>query len=324
MPTYKRLTYIREALESALCQTYSNFEVLVSDNEPSDAVAELVASYGDSRLRYRHNGTNIGPMGNALAAYRAARGTYVGTLHDDDAWEPTFLERLVPVLEHDSTLSLAFADHWIMGPDGVVDGGATELNTRRWNRHRLEERVYRPFHRLALVDRAVPIAMSTILRKSAIDWNDFPDEMSPVYDLWIAYLASRDGQGAYYCPARLTRYRLHGDSVSAQQRSEAAHVFCYSRFISDHRLQSIRPDLVRASAPFYTDLGISLLQAGQRASARRNLSSALRRGPEPRALAALILSWVPVGEEWLVSQSRRILHRLRRVRLPTRSFGDRQ
>ena len=56
VPTYERLDYLRTALASALAQTYPNVEIIVSDNGPSAAVAELVAACGDSRLRYRHNG----------------------------------------------------------------------------------------------------------------------------------------------------------------------------------------------------------------------------------------------------------------------------
>jgi glycosyltransferase involved in cell wall biosynthesis len=90
--------------ERALAQTYTNIEIVVSDNGPTEAVARLVMSVGDARVRYRHNGGNIGAMRNALAAYREARGTYVATLHDD-VWEPTFLERLVPPLEADADLA---------------------------------------------------------------------------------------------------------------------------------------------------------------------------------------------------------------------------
>jgi glycosyltransferase involved in cell wall biosynthesis len=196
VPTYKRLTYLRGALASALAQSYQPIEIIVSDDAASPKAAALVASFGDARLRYRDNGTGVGATRNALAAYLSARGEYVATLHDDDEWEPQFLERLMPPLIADRELSLAFSDHWIMGADGVVDPGASRNNTRRWRRDKLREGIYRPFHSLAVVDRSVPVVMAAVLRKSAIDWSDFPREMEPAYDLWLGYLASRDGAGA--------------------------------------------------------------------------------------------------------------------------------
>src|SRR5687768_14196360 len=114
MPTYQRVPYLLKALESALAQTYPNMEILVTDNAASSEVAGLVDSYKDPRVRYRHNGGNIGLMGNSLAAYREARGEFVASLHDDDMWEPTLLEELVPPLEADPTLALSFSDHWVI------------------------------------------------------------------------------------------------------------------------------------------------------------------------------------------------------------------
>ena len=102
-------------------------------------VAELVASYRDPRVRYRHNGRNLGLTGNAVAASREARGEYVCTLHDDDMWEPTLLEELVPPLEADRDLVLAFSDHWVMRSDDSVDLELTEAATRRWGRRGLRE-----------------------------------------------------------------------------------------------------------------------------------------------------------------------------------------
>ena len=57
MPVYLRQQYLRQALESALAQTYRDIEIIVTDNGPSPEIERLVRSYGDPRLRYRHNGT---------------------------------------------------------------------------------------------------------------------------------------------------------------------------------------------------------------------------------------------------------------------------
>jgi glycosyltransferase involved in cell wall biosynthesis len=306
MPTYKRLDSLPQALESVLAQTYGNFEILVSDNGPSEEVANLAASYGDERIRYRHNGGNIGPMRNALAAYRIARGAYLATLHDDDIWEPNFLQRLVPPLEADPDLTLAFSDHWIIRGDGAIDHVVTETETRRYGKDRLREGVYRPFYHLALVERAVNPVVAGVLRKSAIDWDYFPQDMAPAYDLWLAYLASRHGRGAYYCPDRLSRYRMHGSSLTAERRQDAERVFCYGTFIADERLRPIQRALRRASAPFHTDLGISLLAGGRRWEAGRHLLYGIIHGPEARGVVALALTLSPGDPASAVAFARRM------------------
>lgn len=291
LPTYNRVPYLTQALESALAQTYGNTEILVSDNAASREVADLVASYRDPRVRYRHNGGNIGPLRNALAAYREARGEYVSTLHDDDLWEPTLLEELVAPLEAEPDLVLAFSDHWVMQPDGSVDVQATEATSRHWGRSSLRAGVHRPFYRLGLVNRAIPIG-ATIIRKSAIDWSDFPEGIGPAYDIWIVYLASRGGAGAYYCPRRLLRYRWHAGATSAAQ-SEQWRLYCYGRFVEDERLRPIRAALRRTLAISLTSQGLSYLRQGQRREARAALLRGMPRAPQLRGLLGLGLSFLP-------------------------------
>jgi glycosyltransferase involved in cell wall biosynthesis len=292
LPTYRRNEYLRPALDSAVAQTYRDIEIIVSDNGPSAEVEELVRSYGDPRLRYRHNGGNIGAMRNALAAYACARGAYIVTLHDDDLWEPTYLARLVPALEADPDLTVAFADHSIMRPDGTVDERTSERNTRLWGRAGLREGVHRPFYRLAIIDRAVSI-ITTVYRRSAFDWSAFPREVGPLYDFWLAYLACREGLGAYYVPERLTHYRVHPDQLSRGDPFLQPKAYCYHAFLADERLAPIRADIKRLNARVDISLGLSLLEAGRRADARRHLLAALPVAPELRGLGGLMLSLLP-------------------------------
>jgi glycosyltransferase involved in cell wall biosynthesis len=292
LPTYQRNEYLRPALDSAVAQTYRDLEIIVSDNGPSAEVEALVRSYGDPRLRYRHNGGNIGAMRNALAAYACARGVYIVTLHDDDLWEPAYLARLVPALEADPDLTVAFADHSIMRPDGTVDERTSERNTRQWGRAGLREGVHRPFYRLAIIDRAISI-ITTVYRRSAFDWSAFPPEVGPLYDFWLAYLACREGRGAYYVPERLTHYRVHPDQLSRGDPFLQPKAYCYSTFLADERLAPIRADIKRLNARVDISLGLSLLEAGRRADARRHLLAALPVAPELRGLGGLMLSLLP-------------------------------
>lgn len=291
IPTYNRVHYLTKALESALAQTYPNTEILVSDNAADPEVARLVASYRDPRVRYRHNGRNLGLTGNAVAASREARGEYVSTLHDDDMWEPTLLEELVPPLEADRDLVLAFSDHWVMRSDDSVDPDLTEAATRRWGRQRLREGRHQPFYGLALADRAIPIG-ACVMRRSAIDWQDFPEEIGTAYDYWIFYLASRGGGGAHYCPRRLMRYRWHAGAESAS-RNQQWRIYCYNRFIEDERLRPIRGELQRVAAMSSTSHGIALLRDGRNEEGRATLLKGMARAPELRGLFSLFLSLYP-------------------------------
>ncbi|MBB3086907.1 glycosyltransferase family 2 protein [Geodermatophilus sabuli] len=293
IPTYRRPKMLRGAIESALAQTYTNTEILVSDSEGSDEVAALVECYGDRRLRYRRNERETNGLENALAMYRHARGELVATLHDDDEWEPRFLEVMVEPLRADPSIVLTFADHWVMDAGGAVLPEWTESNTRERGRAGLPEGRYEPFTRLALVHRAVFFVAATVFRNGLIDWDEVPPEVAPPYEVWMTYLACRDGGAAYYVPQRLMRYRLHDETATRSSRLERAHVYTYDRILADPRVSDLREELLRSSAPFRASLGLSLLADGSADEARRHLLRALTHGARLSASVGLALSLLP-------------------------------
>lgn len=292
IPTYRRPDWLRGAIDSALAQTYHNMEILVSDSDDSDEISALVSNYGDPRLRYRRNDRPTNGLQNALAMYRDARGELIATLHDDDEWEPSFLATMVRPLVDDPTVVLSFADHWVMDSDGHVLLGKTECYSRERGRAGLAEGRHQPFTRLALVNRAVFFVAATVFRNGLIDWDEVPPDVAPPYEVWMTYLASRDGAAAYYVPDRLMRYRAHG-SAASETRFERPAVWTYDHILLDERLADLRADIFRASAPFRASLGLSLLAEGNAVEARRHLWQAMRAGAWLHAGAGLAISMLP-------------------------------
>lgn len=93
IPTYNRADgFLRNALESALAQTYKNIEIIVSDNCSTDNTGEFIKSYSDKRIRYFRQKNNIGVEGNFNYCVEQARGEYFLLLCDDDLIDPDFVE----------------------------------------------------------------------------------------------------------------------------------------------------------------------------------------------------------------------------------------
>jgi glycosyltransferase involved in cell wall biosynthesis len=292
IPTYRRPDFLRGAIESALAQTYRNVEILISDSDASDEIAALVDGYSDARLRYRRNDRPTNGLENALAMYRDARGELIATLHDDDEWEPGFLTAMVKPLIEDPTVVLSFADHWVMGVEGEVDLARTKHFTRQYGRADLAEGRYQPFTRLAVVEGAVFFVVATVFRNGLIDWDDVPAEVAPPYEMWMRYLASRDGGAAYYVPQRLTRYRLH-QLAETETRFEQPAVWTYDQILLDERMADLHREIMRTSAPFRASLGISLLADGRADEARRHLWQGLRAGAWRKGGVGLAISLLP-------------------------------
>jgi glycosyltransferase involved in cell wall biosynthesis len=93
IPTYNRAdSFLREAMHSALNQTYQNFEIIVSDNCSSDNTELVVKNFQDPRIRYFKQTENIGQNNNCNFCLAQARGKYFMLLYDDDLIDSDFLE----------------------------------------------------------------------------------------------------------------------------------------------------------------------------------------------------------------------------------------
>jgi glycosyltransferase involved in cell wall biosynthesis len=93
IPTYNRADgYLRQALESAVNQTYQNIEIIVSDNCSTDHTESLVKSFSDPRIRYFRHVENIGAANNFNFCLEQAKGAYFLLLHDDDLIDKDFVE----------------------------------------------------------------------------------------------------------------------------------------------------------------------------------------------------------------------------------------
>lgn len=293
IPTYQRMEYLAEAIRSALAQTYQDLEVIVSDNAASNEVRALVDSYRDARLRYRCNETNTGAMGNAIAAYREARGRFIGTMHDDDTWEPEAVERLVAPLLHDDSLVVSFSDYWHMGADGVIDVAMSQANSTRFKLDQLGPGVHCPFLQLALVDECIPLVICALFRKDAVDWDLVRLEASPLTDRWMNYLLARTGRGCFYVKERLTRYRVHGGSISSVSRTPDAVAFCLRQWLADPVLTPVHEQLQRSLAEAHRLTGLEELRSGRRREARIALRSSLAEGGGRRTRALLSVAVLP-------------------------------
>lgn len=303
IPTYNRPHYLKQAIASAVGQSYKNLEIIVSDDCSPENPRKILESFQDPRIRFRRNRKNLGISLNVIGAFREARGKYVASLNDDDMWNEDFLEKLVPQLDANPNLVIAFSDHYVMDSDGRIDNVATEENTQQWKRNQLKEGVYQPFYEIGIVHQAVPSAVATVIRKDAIEWNKFPPQMGPFWDLYLTYLACRNGGGAYYCPERLSKYRVHSQSETmisgkvnaiAKIRKSKASIFCYQQFMEDEQLQEFKSYFREQWLQAHTTLAIGLLRVEQMAEARPYLLHALQQQRfNPRTLTALALSFAP-------------------------------
>lgn len=84
LATYRRPEFLARSLRQIAAQTFADFEVIVSDNDPGRSASAVVDALGDPRVRYFANDRNLGMVGNFNAALARASGRFVVMITDDD------------------------------------------------------------------------------------------------------------------------------------------------------------------------------------------------------------------------------------------------
>jgi glycosyltransferase involved in cell wall biosynthesis len=292
---YKRTEFLAIALRAALSQTFRDYEIIVTDDSASEAIRGICDSFGSDRIRYRTNERNLGVALNVRAAVAEAKGTYISILNDDDAWEPTFLEKLVAPLEADPGRALAFSDHWIVDGQGAIKQAETDNNSRIWGRTDLPEGEVADLAELVLVKNGVPLAMASVFRTDAIDWSDVVEEVSGAYDYWISCLLAASGKRAYYVAQRLTRYRVH-DAMETARRApdKTEHLIYINQALIRGRMFPRHADILKQRhADALYIVGRDNLIFNRAPEARAYLTRSMKVAFGSKALAFLFLSYLP-------------------------------
>lgn len=94
IPTHNRNPLLQRALRSALAQTYTNIEIIVSDDASTDETAKWMTGIRDPRVVYLRSETNLGIARNTNRCLEHAKGELLLILNDDDELEPDAVEKL--------------------------------------------------------------------------------------------------------------------------------------------------------------------------------------------------------------------------------------
>jgi len=121
IPTYNRAdSFLKQAIQSAVNQTYSNIEIIVSDNCSTDHTEALVKSFNDSRIRYFKQSRNIGMLNNSNFCVDEAKGAYFIQLHSDDLLDPDFVSVCMKAVNYDTNVGIVITGTRIIDEEGTV------------------------------------------------------------------------------------------------------------------------------------------------------------------------------------------------------------
>jgi glycosyltransferase involved in cell wall biosynthesis len=118
---YNGERFIEDTLRSILNQTFTDFELIISDNASTDRTGDIAQAHArrDSRIRYYRNEKNMGAGWNVRRVYELATGKYFKQAAVDDLLEPDFLRQCVEILERDPGCVLVYAATKEVDEDGA-------------------------------------------------------------------------------------------------------------------------------------------------------------------------------------------------------------
>ena len=106
MPIFNGELFIHQAIKSILAQTFTNFELIISDNASTDSTREICEKFAkqDNRIRYFRQESNIGIHKNFNFVLKQAKNEYFAWAAVDDHLDNDYMEKNIKVLESDKNI----------------------------------------------------------------------------------------------------------------------------------------------------------------------------------------------------------------------------
>lgn len=185
IPAYENGEGIRRLLTSLCGQSYTNFEVILTDDSKSDVVEKVVAEFLEQssennaaenckselvgKLTYAHNPEPLGPAGNWNKSMDLATGEYIKIMHQDDWFTyDDSLEKFVKMLDENPEAVLAFSGSRQVQADALKDGAVEDNSTNIYSRHISDEDAteLKKDWRSLYINQPIGAPSATILRRT--------------------------------------------------------------------------------------------------------------------------------------------------------------
>lgn len=99
MATYNGQKYIKEQIDSILCQLGAGDELVISDDHSSDSTVDIIKSYSDKRIKFFYNDLKKGVTHNFENALLKSQGDILFLADQDDVWLPGKLDKMVGFMQ---------------------------------------------------------------------------------------------------------------------------------------------------------------------------------------------------------------------------------
>ena len=207
IPVYNGAKYIYEAIDSILCQTYTDFEVVIIDDASTDNTLNIINEFKYNKIILKMNDSNIGQAESENIGLNIASGEYIARLDQDDMMVNNRLEKQVQFLDNHEEVAAVGSQYWCINSIGKT------IRRLRWPIG-LENNLF------SVISGHVPVGDPGVMYRNEVVQNirGYNQIYEPAedYDLWLRlYL---NGYECDNLDEYLTLYRSHSEQTSIRKQ----------------------------------------------------------------------------------------------------------
>lgn len=218
--SYNYQDLIKEAIDSILCQTYTNFEVIVVDDGSKDnsvsVIKEYVSQHHNVKLFTHPNNENRGLPATVQLGIEQSHGDYIAFLESDDLWMPTYLEKKMQIIKQHPDVKIISNGILLFGNEQVIEEKKDYFDT-------INSKLKEGRNVISLDEyqylNPIPTFSCVMFSADELHQVNFKATVPAWLDIWI-YRQVLSHNELYHIPEKLTKWRMHATSYNNKKNSD--------------------------------------------------------------------------------------------------------
>lgn len=213
--SYNYDKYIKDAIESVLNQTYSDFELVIIDDCSTDNSVNIINQFEDERIKFIQNEENLGLKNSMQKAISCCTGEWIAFLESDDLWLPDTLEKRLACAEKYPQVGIIFNDvlefgdeDWLLAVKNNFDRVRKILSKKTFPKN-----IFYDIN----VHNLILTFSSVMIKRELFENVSFETPIDALLDWWL-YIHIAYNTEAYYMKDKLTKWRQHKQSYIMRKK----------------------------------------------------------------------------------------------------------
>ena len=213
--TYNGERYIRQQIESIVCQLNVDDEIIVSDDGSTDGTLDIVKGIGDKRIKIIEGPGRKSPILNFECALKASKGDFIFLSDQDDVWKPDKVEICMKWLK---------TYHCVVSDAEVTDNRLKPLYPSLYAIMQVRQgRIYNTIWKNGYTGCCMAF------RRDVVEASlPFPKNI-PMHDIWIGNVAAYK-YNVIFIPDRLIHFRRHENTISCNGKGSKFTIWQQMKF----------------------------------------------------------------------------------------------